>query len=145
MVQVEVWCGLPRSSQYKWPCVSACLYMVDVEGGKRRKNTDVCVDENEDDSDPDTESWGVVFGRLCGYCLLNHYDIPVFLISFIILYLSVDRCCYCVVVVAIMSALLCMRFPVLNAPLWSALVVLYFHKDWNVNFGNLRFHWSRAP
>ena len=122
-----------------------CLCMGDVAGRRKTNDVnDVYVDVNED-SDSETESWGGVCGRLCGYCLLNHYDIPVFLISFVILYFSVDRCCYCVVVVAIMSALLCMRFPVLNAPLWSALVVLYFHKDWSINFGNMRFHWSRAP
>ena len=115
----------------------------DAGGGRIKSETDVCVTVDEDSAEED--SWGVVCGRMCGYCLLNHYDIPVFFISFIILYFSVDRCCYCVVVVAIMSALLCMRFPVLNAPLWSALVVLYFHKDWSVNFGNMRFHWSRDP
>ena len=119
-----------------------------VDGGGisiGRYNAESYVDVNEEESDSEAESAGVICGRLCGYCLLNHYDIPVFLISFVILYFSVDRCCYCVVVVAIMSALLCMRFPVLNAPLWSALVVLYFHKDWSINFGNMRFHWSRAP
>ena len=117
------------------------------KNGRLINDTEVCVvvdDEGAGDLETDP-SWGVVCGRMCGYCLLNHYDIPVFFISFIILYFSVDRCCYCVVVVAIMSALLCMRFPVLNAPLWSALVVLYFHKDWSVNFGNMRFHWSRDP
>ena len=125
-------------------CVSVC--MVDAGSKKTvdgRCNSDLYVDVNED-NDSEAESCGVVCGRFCGYCLLNHYDIPVFLISFIVLYFSVDRCCYCVVVVAIMSALLCMRFPVLNAPLWSALVVLYFHKDWSINFGNMRFHWSRS-
>ena len=116
----------------------------DAGGGRIKSETDVCVVTVDEDS-AEEDSWGVVCGRMCGYCLLNHYDIPVFFISFIILYFSVDRCCYCVVVVAIMSALLCMRFPVLNAPLWSALVVLYFHKDWSVNFGNMRFHWSRDP
>lgn len=88
-------------------------------------------------------SCGVLTGRACGYWLMNHYDIPVFLLSFLVLYLSVNRCCYCVVVVAIVCALLCLRFPILNAPLWSSLVVLYFHKDWNVNFGNVEVHWTR--
>ena len=88
-------------------------------------------------------TYGVLVGRACGYCIVNHYDIPVFLLSFLVLYLSVDRCCYCVVVVALVCALLCLRFPILNAPLWSALVVLYFHKDWNVNFGSVQLHWSR--
>jgi hypothetical protein len=88
-------------------------------------------------------SWGVFVGRACGYCLMNHYDIPIFFLSFLVLYLSVNRCCYCVVVVTVVCALLCLRFPILNAPLWSSLVVLYFHKEWNVNFGNVQVHWTR--
>jgi hypothetical protein len=95
------------------------------------------------DEDEERVSYGVLLGRACGYCLLNHYDIPVFLISFLVLFLSVNRCCYCVVVVAVVCALLCLRFPILNAPLWSSLVVLYFHKDWNINFGNVEIHWAR--
>ena len=90
-----------------------------------------------------TVPFSAYLGRACGYCLLNHYDIPVFILSFVVLFLSVNRCCYCVVVVAILCALLCLRFPILNAPLWSSLVVLYFHKDWNVNFGNIQVHWNR--
>jgi hypothetical protein len=101
------------------------------------------IERSDDCSEEDHVSCGVLFGRACGYCLMNHYDIPVFLLSFLILYLSVNRCCYCVVVVAIVCALLCLRFPLLNAPLWSSLVVLYFHKDWNVNFGNVEVHWTR--
>jgi hypothetical protein len=101
-------------------------------------------EEEEDDDDTATSvSCGVLAGRACGYCLLNHYDIPIFLLSFLVLYLSVNRCCYCVVTVTIVCALLCLRFPILNAPLWSSLVVLYFHKDWNVNFGNIEVHWTR--
>ena len=47
-------------------------------------------------------------------------------------------------VVAIVSALMCMRFPLLNATLWSALIVLYLHKDWNMNFGNVKISWNRS-
>jgi hypothetical protein len=100
-----------------------------------------CSDREGDDDE--RIPCGVMLGRACGYCLLNHYDIPVFILSFVVLYLSVNRCCYCVVTVAIVCALLCLRFPILNAPLWSSLVVLYFHKDWNVNFGNIQVHWNR--
>jgi hypothetical protein len=99
-----------------------------------------CDEETDNDV-----SYGVLVGRACGYCFVNHYDIPVFLLSFLVLYLSVNRCCYCVVVVAIVCSLLCLRFPLLNAPLWSSLVVLYFHKDWNINFGNIEVHWARQP
>ena len=104
-----------------------------LEDGSRR------CEDNEEEHIP----YGVLLGRACGYCLMNHYDIPVFLLSFLVLFLSVNRCCYCVVTVAIVCALLCLRFPILNAPLWSPLVVLYFHKDWNVNFGNIQVHWTR--
>ena len=83
-------------------------------------------------------------GQGCAWCLINHTDIPLFFLSFIILYLSINRCCYCVVVVAIVSALMCMRFPLLNATLWSALIVLYLHKDWNLNFGNVKVSWNRS-
>jgi hypothetical protein len=105
-------------------------------------------EEGEEESSSSSESsdnipFSVYLGRACGYCLLNHYDIPIFILSFAVLFLSVNHCCYCVVVVAILCALLCLRFPILNAPLWSSLVVLYFHKDWNVNFGNIQVHWNR--
>lgn len=76
--------------------------------------------------------------------MINHSDIPLFFLSFVILYLSINKCCYCVMVVAIVSALLCMRFPLLNATLWSSLIVLYLHKDWNLNFGNVKVTWNRS-
>jgi hypothetical protein len=99
--------------------------------------------ECDDEYDAERITYCVMLGRTCGYCLMNHYDIPVFLLSFVVLFLSVNRCCYCVVTVTIVCALLCLRFPILNAPLWSSLVVLYFHKDWNVNFGSIQVHWTR--
>ena len=100
---------------------------------------------DEDDEDYDEkQSYGEMIGKGCAWCLINHTDIPLFFLSFIILYLSINRCCYCVVVVASVSALLCMRFPLLNATLWSALIVLYLHKDWNLNFGNVRVSWNRS-
>jgi hypothetical protein len=98
------------------------------------------IDENGDDD----QSYGEMVGQGCAWCFLNHTDIPLFFISFLILYLSINRCCYCVMVVAIISALLCMRFPLLNATLWSALIVLYMHKDWNLNFGNVKISWNRS-
>ena len=100
---------------------------------------------NTDYDDADSEqSYGEMVGHGCAWCFINHSDIPLFFISFLILYLSINRCCYCVVVVAIISALLCMRFPLLNATLWSSLIVLYLHKDWNLNFGNVKVSWNRA-
>ena len=53
------------------------------------------IGRSDDCSEEDHVPCGVLFGRACGYCLMNHYDIPVFLLSFLILYLSVNRCCYC--------------------------------------------------
>lgn len=100
-------------------------------------------EEEDDEYDAERITYCVMLGRACGYCLMNHYDIPIFLLSFVVLFLSVNRCCYCVVTVTIVCALLCLRFPILNAPLWSSLVVLYFHKDWNVNFGSIQVHWNR--
>jgi hypothetical protein len=94
--------------------------------------------------DADEQGCGEMVGQGCAWCLINHTDIPLFFLSFIILYLSINRCCYCVVVVAIVSALMCMRFPLLNATLWSALIVLYLHKDWNINFGNVKVSWNRS-
>ena len=47
-------------------------------------------------------------------------------------------------VVAIVSALMCMRFPIFNAVLWSAIAVLYLHKDWNLSFGDVKIVWNRA-
>jgi hypothetical protein len=37
-----------------------------------------------------------------------------------------------------------MRFRILNATLWSALIVLYMHKDWDLSFGAVRVSWNRA-
>jgi hypothetical protein len=102
---------------------------------------------NEDDDDwlvEENESVGAMIGRGCAWCMINHSDIPLFFLSLLVMYLSINHCCYCVMVVAIISALLCMRFPLLNATLWSALIVLYLHKDWNLNFGNVKVSWNRA-
>jgi hypothetical protein len=102
---------------------------------------------NSDEDDwliEENESYGSMIGRGCAWCMVNHSDIPLFFISFIVLYLSINRCCYCVLVVAIISALMCMRFPLLNATLWSSLIVLYLHKDWNINFGNVKIAWNRS-
>lgn len=100
-------------------------------------------EKKEQDKEED-ESILHALGQCCAHCMLNHVDIPIFFLSFLIMYLSVNRCCYCVLVVAFISALMCMRFPVLNATLWSALIVLYLHKDWNVSFGNIKLQWNRA-
>lgn len=99
-----------------------------------------CEQDTEEEED---ESVGACIGRGCAHVLLNHVDIPVFFISFAVLYLSINRCCYCVLMVAIVSAFMCMRFPVLNATLWSAILVLYLHKDWNINFGDVKITWNR--
>lgn len=99
---------------------------------------------NPDEEGEEDEGCGAMLGRGCAWCMINHSDIPLFFLSFIVLYLSINRCCYCVMVVAIISALLCMRFPLLNATLWSSLIVLYLHKDWNLNFGNVKVSWNRA-
>jgi hypothetical protein len=97
-----------------------------------------------DEEECDEETVGALMGRCCVWFLLNHIDIPIFIISFLILYLSVNRCCYCVFVVALVSAFMCMRFPILNATLWSAIAVLYLHKNWNLSFGDVKIEWSRA-
>ncbi len=109
----------------------------------KEKDPDDVETSNTRDEEED-ESAAVLAGRCCAWCILNHIDIPMFFISFLVLYLSVDRCCYCVFVVAFVSALMCMRFPILNATLWSALAVLYLHKDWNLNFGDVKVSWNRA-
>ena len=96
--------------------------------------------ECEEESPP----MSVAVGRGCAWCVVNHFDIPVFFLSFLILYLSVNRCCYCVLVVALVSAFLCTRFRLMNATLWSAILVLYLHKDWNVSFGDVRISWNRS-
>ena len=101
-------------------------------------------DDPEDPEDEEAESVGAALGRCCAHFVLNHVDIPIFFISFFILYISINRCCYCVLVVAIISALMCMRFPVLNSTLWSAIIVLYLHKDWNINLGDLKITWNRS-
>ena len=103
------------------------------------KHTTECDEDEEED-----ESVGVRCGRCCVWFVTNHIDLPVFIISFLILYLSVNRCCYCVFMVAIISASMCMRFPILNATLWSAILVLYMHKDWNLSFGDIKIAWNRA-
>ena len=92
----------------------------------------------------DDVPWYKVISRTCLQCMINNSDIPLFFLSLVVLFLSVNRCCYCVVVVAIISALTCMRFRLMNATLWSALIVLYCHKDWNVNFGNVQVMWNRT-
>ena len=99
------------------------------------------VIEEEDDYD---EPCYMFVAKTCCRCLMNNADIPLFFISLLVLFLSVNRCCYCVVVVAIISALTCMRFRLMNATLWSALLVLYWHKNWNINFGNVQVVWNRA-
>ena len=98
------------------------------------------IESCEEESPPAS----VVIGRGCAWCVVNHFDFPVFCLSFLILYLSVNRCCYCVIVVALVSAFMCMRFRIMNATLWSAILVLYLHKDWNVSFGDVRISWNRS-
>lgn len=107
----------------------------------------VCAQPLKDPEKPDTqegeeESLGALAGRACAWFLVNHMDIPVFFVSLLVLYLSINRCCYCVFMVALVSATLCMRFRILNATLWSALIVLYLHKDWNLKFGNVQLSWN---
>ncbi len=121
----------------------------DCESGNPSDNE---TPSRQDYSDGDNSDWfeeerqglGAWMGQTCAWCMINHSDIPLFFLSFIVLYLSINKCCYCVMIVAIISALLCMRFPLLNATLWSSLVVLYLHKDWNLNFGNVKLTWNRS-
>ena len=82
-------------------------------------------------------------GRGFARCLLNHLDIPIFLLSFIVMYFSASRCIYCVFIIAIISALLCVRFRILNATLWSAILVLYFQKDWDITLGSVKIMWNK--
>jgi hypothetical protein len=119
-----------------------------VKSGVRARMAKIAPEEcdkqaTESDEDEE-ESIGVRCGRCCVWFVTNHIDLPVFIISFLILYLSVNKCCYCVFMVAIISASMCMRFPILNATLWSAIVVLYLHKDWNLSFGDVKIVWNRA-
>lgn len=100
-------------------------------------DTEMQTEDKEED-----ETLGTLIGRGCAWFIVNHIDIPVFFISLLILYLSVNRCCYCVFMVAVISGALCLRFRMLNATLWSALIVLYFHKDWNLKFGNVQLSWN---
>jgi hypothetical protein len=116
---------------------------------KRGLRTRMAVaDENDtqatESGEEEDESVGVSCGRCCVWFVTNHIDLPVFVISFLVLYLSVNRCCYCVFMVAIISASMCLRFPILNATLWSAILVLYMHKDWNLSFGDIKIAWNRA-
>lgn len=111
----------------------------------RGSDCESCNPTVEDDGHwDDTPSFGAWLGQGCAWCMINHSDIPLFFLSFVVLYLSINTCCYCVMVVTIISALMCMRFPLLNATLWSSLIVLYLHKDWNLNFGNVKVSWNRA-
>jgi hypothetical protein len=118
-----------------------------LSDGKSDCEADPVTRNQADDEDwlsEERQSFGEWIGQGCAWCMINHSDIPLFFLSFIVLYLSINRCCYCVMVVAIVSALMCMRFPLLNATLWSSLIVLYLHKDWNLNFGNVKVSWNRA-
>ena len=108
------------------------------------KTLDTEEKQHSEEPTEEDESFGSVMGRCCVWFVTNHIDIPMFVVSFLILYLSVNRCCYCVFVVAIISACMCMRFPILNATLWSAIAVLYLHKDWNLSFGDVKITWNRA-
>jgi hypothetical protein len=103
-----------------------------------------CEVIEEDDDDDEQETMGAMAGRCCSWFIINHIDIQVFFLSLLVLYLSVNRCCYCVFMVAVVSGTLCMRFRILNATLWSALIVLYMHKDWDLSFGAVRVSWNRA-
>jgi hypothetical protein len=93
------------------------------------------VDDNE-------ESIGTRVGRGCVWCMINNADIPMFFLSLVVLYLSVNTCIYCVMAVGIISALLCSRFRLLNGTLWASLLVLWTH-DWSMSFGRLDVHWSQ--
>jgi hypothetical protein len=112
-----------------------------ARGGDCESSNPMAEDDGHWD---DTQSFGAWLGQGCAWCMINHSDIPLFFLSFVVLYLSINTCCYCVMVVTIVSALMCMRFPLLNATLWSSLIVLYLHKDWNLNFGNVKVSWNRA-
>ena len=106
-----------------------------------KRKSDAAIDIEQQQPEPTT---GEVLGRGCAWCLMNHFDIPIFFLSYLVLYLSVNRCCHCVLVVAIVSALLCIRFRILNATLWSAIIVLYMHKDWDISLGAVRVTWNRS-
>ena len=133
------------SEAYMWKrnksIVMLSFYVNDAD---KEVKSDIEEQKKKSSDDDEDESFAMLAGRCCAWCIINHIDIPMFIISFIVLYLSVDRCCYCVFVVAFISAFLCMRFPILNATLWSALAVLYLHKDWNLNFGDVKITWNRA-
>ena len=92
--------------------------------------------------DDDDESCGATVGKGCVWCMVNNVDIPMFFISLVILFLSVNSCTYCVMVVGVVSALLCSRFRLLNGTLWASLVILWTH-DWKLSFGRLDMHWSQ--
>ena len=96
----------------------------------------------DDDDDDMPESIGKSIGRGCIYCCMTHADIPVFVLSIIVMYLSVGTCIYCVMVVGAVSAVLCTRFHILNGTLWASLVILWFH-DWALSFGKLDVRWSQ--
>ena len=55
----------------------------------------------------------VEIGRGCAWCHVNHVDIPVFFLSFLVLYLSVNTCTFCVFVVANARHPKCNDVPVL--------------------------------
>lgn len=111
---------------------------------RRTRTVSMKDTEKQTEDDEREESFGACIGRCCAHCMIHHIDIPIFFVSLGVLYLSMDRCCYCVMVVAIISALMCLRFPILNATLWSAIIVLYMHKDWHLNFGDVKVTWNRA-
>jgi hypothetical protein len=96
----------------------------------------------DDDDDDTPESVGKTMGRGFVWCCINHTDLPIFLLSVLVMYLSVGSCLYCIVIVGMVSAILCTRFHILNATLWVSLEILWYH-DWALSFGRLDVWWSQ--
>ena len=107
-----------------------------MEGEKKIIDIEAC--------DEPIEPMSTTVGRACAWCVINHIDIPIFCLSFLILYLSSSQCPYCVFIVALVSALTCTHFRMLNATLWSAILVLYLQKDCNIKLGNISIGYNRA-
>ena len=95
--------------------------------------------------EPEQTMWN----RCCAFCTwlasdeaIPYVDVSVFLLSCIILYLTMEVCTICVFVLLIVSLFFCCRFRYMFFILWACIGVLWLH-GWRFGGGKgLSIQWN---
>jgi hypothetical protein len=87
------------------------------------------------------ETCGKKCGRICACILWEIIDIPVLIFLGLLLYVTMDVCIYCVVAVGAFSAVLCLRWRMLQITFWASVIVLWLH-GWKMTAGWFSIAWT---